>query len=341
MGKLDTLKKNRAALFDKVSKDFDNKGGFTKEEDDKRFWKLTLNKDGQGAAIIRFLPPIPENGDELPWVRLYKYGFKGPTGKWYIENALSTIGQKDPVGEYNSARWEEAQQMTGDAKKNAEEAVKNRKRRTEFISNIQVIKDPANPDNNGKVFLFRYGPQIHSMIEAKGKPETDELTGETPDAVHVYDAFNGSNLRLKAKKKDEKAKFPSYETSEFEATVGPLCDGDEDEMERVLDACYPLHPFIAPDQFKSYEDLQKQLNKALNLGDGASGSSSSAGSKPARTALEQLDDDTPTVPSEDKPVTKVTKVSKTKKAEPEPTLEVGGDNEDDDDPDFFKNLLND
>lgn len=333
MGALDKLKKNRSALFEKVSKDFESKGGGFEKEKDDRFWQPTRNKDGNGAAIIRFLPPVCD-GDELPWARVYSYAFKGPTGKWYIENALSTIGQKDPVGEYNHEKWEESLAMSGAQQKIAQDAVRNRKRKTTFISNILVIRDPGNPENEGKVFLYKYGPSIHGMIEAKAKPEKDEFSTEDPTPVYVYDAFEGANFRLKVKMKD---KYPNYEDSKFEDNITALCDGDEDEMERVLSSCHKLSEFTAPNQFKPYEELQKLLLKVLNITTG--GSSAASGGESAgtgRTALDEMDD----TPAQKAAVTKVG-ATKTppKKAEAVKVEEPAGGEEDE--TAFFRDLLKD
>jgi hypothetical protein len=337
MGALDKLKKNRSALFEKVSKDFESKGGNFEKKEDDRFWQPTRNKDGNGAAIIRFLPPVAE-GDELPWARLYSYAFKGPTGKWYIENALSTIGQKDPVGEYNHEKWEESLTVSGAQQKLAQDAVRNRKRKTTFISNILVVRDPAKPECEGKVFLYKYGTQIHGMIEAKGKPEKDEFATEDPVPVYVYDAFEGANFRLKVKMKD---KYPTYEDSKFEDNITALCDGDEEEMERVLSSAHQLNAFTAPDQFKSYEELQKLLVKVLNLSGASTASSGGESAGKGRSALESMDDDA-TPPAEDKPKAAVTKVAtktppkkvEAAKVEAEPSGE-------EDETAFFRDLLKD
>jgi hypothetical protein len=330
MGALDKLKKNRADLFNKVAADFEKKDGKFEKKEDDRFWQPTRDtKTGAGAAIIRFLPPVVD-GDELPWARLYSYAFKDKkTGKWYIENSLRTIGKPDPVGEYNHERWEESLALSGDEQKKAQDAVRDRKQKTTYISNILVVRDPAKPENEGKVFLYKYGPQIHGMIQAQAQPEKDEFAEEDPTPVFVYDAFEGKNFRLKVKMKD---KYPNYEDSKFEDKITALCDGDEDEMEAVLSKCHSLNAFLDPKEFKSYDDLKKQLHKALGLTGGtASGGSSSGGGK--KSALEQMDDDEPQ-PTR----TKVTSGA-TKKPKEEPKEEPAGGDDDGDDTDFFKKLL--
>lgn len=331
MGALDKLKKNRADLFNKVTKDFEQKDAKFEKKDDDRFWSLTRDqKTGAGAAIIRFLPPVVE-GDELPWVRLYSYAFKDKkTNKWYINNSLRTIGKPDPVGEYNHERWEESMALSGDEQKKAQDAVRDRKQKTTYISNILVIKDPAKPENEGKVFLYKYGPQIHGMIQAKAQPEKDEFETEEPTPIFVYDAFEGMNFRLKCKMKD---KYPNYEDSKFEDKITALCDGDEDEMEAVLEKCHGLQQFLDPKEFKSYEDLKKELHKALGLTGGASAGGSTGGAK-KKSALESMDDNgDEDVAPKAKPATKPG--AATKKVEK--VEETGSDG--DDDADFFKKLL--
>lgn len=146
MTTLSELRKSRASTFDKITKDIDSGGNQNSKKEDPRFWQMTPDKEGNGSAIIRWLPPV--GGDELPYVRVYSFGFKGPTGKWYINESPATIGLPDPVSEKNSADWATKDPVIQDE-------VRKRKRRTQFIANIVVIKDPANPDNNGKTFLFR------------------------------------------------------------------------------------------------------------------------------------------------------------------------------------------
>ena len=88
-----------SSAFEKVANPQSEQKSFT----DDRFWRLEGDKAGNGTATIRFLPRV--EGDELPWVRIFSHGFQGPTGKWYIENDLSTIKQKDPVGDLASRLW--------------------------------------------------------------------------------------------------------------------------------------------------------------------------------------------------------------------------------------------
>ena len=256
---LSQLRKNKTALRDKMIKDLDSGGRqFDKKEDD-RFWKLTRDKAGNGSAVIRILPPV--NGDELPWVRVYSYGFKGPSGKWYINESPSTIGQPDPVMAYNALCYARGDEGKADAKK--------RSRRTQFISNILVVKDPANPDNDGKVFLFKYGKKIHDMITSKSRPEFEDEV-----AFDVWDLDEGANLKLRIKTKDD---YPNYDSSDW-ASQSVLCDGDEEEMQSVIDKAHRLGEFHDPERFKSYEELEKEFNKAMNV-EGAVGTAADRATK--------------------------------------------------------------
>ena len=259
---LSQLRKNKTAMRDKIVKDLDSAGRQFKDED-KRFWKLSQDKAGNGSAVIRFLPPIH---DELPWVRVYSYGFQGPGGKWYINESPSTIGLPDPVMEYNGECYGRGEEGKKDAK--------TRSRRTQFISNIVVVKDPANPENEGKTFLYKYGKKIHEMITSKAKPEFED---ETP--VQVWDLDEGANLKLRIKIKD---KFPNYDSSEW-AAQSALFDGDDDQMQAAVDAAFKLSEFTDPSKFKSYEDLKKEFDRAMSMSSGTTAA--------AKATQEQESDD--------------------------------------------------
>jgi hypothetical protein len=214
---------------------------------DLRFWDVA--KTGPAQALIRFLPCVAE--EEVPWVKLYRYSFKVGTN-WYIENSPTTIGLKDPCTNFNAALW-----ATGN-----EALVKqcrNQARREVYISNILVLKDPANPANEGKVFLYRYGKKIMAMIKAQLQPEFE---GDEPK--NPFDFYTGSNFKLKVKIND--GGFPNYDASAFDAP-SPLFGGDDLKLTPVFEALYPLQPFIAPDQFKSFRALQERLALVLNRPD--------------------------------------------------------------------------
>ena len=210
---------------------------------DDRLWKLDVDKSGNGYAVIRFLPP--PNGEDLPFVKLYSHAFQG-TGGWYIENSLTTLGQKDPVSEYNSQLWNNGTDAGKDA-------ARKQKRKLTYISNIYVVKDPANPENEGKVFLYKYGKKIFDKLTAAMQPEfVDE------EAIDPFDFWQGANFKLKAK---NVAGYRNYDSSEF-TTQTPLLD-DDDALEALWKKEFSLAEFVATDQFKSYEDLKTRLNYVL------------------------------------------------------------------------------
>ena len=213
---------------------------------DDRLWKLDVDKSGNGYAVIRFLPP-PDKED-LPFVKLYSHAFQGPGG-WYIENSLTTLGQKDPVSEYNSELWNNGT----DAGK---ETARKQKRKLTYISNIYVVKDPANPENEGKGFLYKFGKKIFDKLTAAMQPEFED-----EEAIDPFDFWQGANFKLKAK---NVAGYRNYDSSEF-AAVTPLLD-DDDALEAIWKKQYSLEEFVAADQFKSYDDLKKRLESVLRVG---------------------------------------------------------------------------
>ena len=210
---------------------------------DDRIWKLDVDKSGNGYAVIRFLPA--PNGEDLPFVKLYSHAFQG-SGGWYIENSLTTLGQKDPVSELNSTLWNNGT----DAGK---ELARKQKRKLTYISNIYVVKDPANPENEGKVFLFKYGKKIFDKITEAMQPEFED---ETP--IDPFDFWQGANFKLKAK---NVAGYRNYDSSEF-GNPNPLLD-DDDAMEGIWKKQYSLAELVAADQFKSYDELKKRLDYVL------------------------------------------------------------------------------
>jgi len=219
-----------------------NKGGTGGA--DERLWKLEVDKAGNGYAIIRFLP-APE-GEELPWAKVWSHAFQGPGG-WYIENSLTTLGQKDPVSEYNRLLWNSG----NDADK---DLARKQKRKLSYISNIYVVKDPTNPHNEGKVFLYKFGKKIFDKITAAMQPEFEDES-----AIDPFDFWAGANFKLKAK---NVAGYRNYDSSEFAAT-GALLE-DDDALEALWKKQYSLSEFTSPDQFKTFDDLQKRLDQVLN-----------------------------------------------------------------------------
>jgi hypothetical protein len=217
----------------------------TASSGDDRLWKPEMDKTGNGFAVIRFLP-APE-GEDVPWAKMYSHGFQG-NGGWFIENSLTTLGQKDPVSEYNRTLWNSGNEKD-------KETVRKQKRKLSYYSNIYVVKDPANPANEGRVFLFKYGKKIFDKIMEAMQPEFED---ETP--INPFDFWQGANFKLKIVKKDG---YWNYDKSEFDR-VSPLLD-DDDALEAVWKKCYSLTAVTAPDQFKSYEELENRLNVVLGL----------------------------------------------------------------------------
>ena len=230
------------SLTAKLVKEVDKMNNSNSSEDE-RYWKLECDKAQNGYAVIRFLPA--PDGEDLPFAKLYSHAFQGPGG-WYIENNLSTIGQKDPVGELNSQLWNNGT----DAGK---EIARKQKRKLTYISNIYVVKDPANPQNESKVFLFKYGKKIFDKIMESMQPEYED---DTP--IEGFDFWKGANFKLKAK---NVAGYRNYDSSEF-ASVGPLLS-DDDAMEAVWKKEYSLAELVAPDKFKTYDELKKRLDYVL------------------------------------------------------------------------------
>ena len=227
-----------AKLVKEVEKVNNSSGG-----GDERLWKPELDKSGNGFAVIRFLP-APDK-EEIPWAKLYTHAFQGPGG-WYIENSLTTVGGKDPVSDYNRELWNSGNESDKDV-------VRKQKRKLSYYSNIYVVKDPTNPQNEGKVFLFKYGKKIFDKIMEAMQPEFED---ESP--INPFDFWQGANFKLKIVKKDG---FWNYDKSEFDS-VSPLLD-DDDALEAIWKKEYSLAAVTAADQFKSYEDLERRLKYVL------------------------------------------------------------------------------
>ena len=212
---------------------------------DDRIWKPVMDKTGNGFAIIRFLPA--PKGEELPWAKLWNHAFQGPTGQWYIENSLTTIGQNDPVSEHNSALWNSGVESD-------KEIARKQKRKLQYYSNIYVVKDSANPQNEGKVFLYRYGKKIFDKIMETMQPAFPD---ETP--VNPFDFWEGADFKLKLRKVDG---YWNYDKSEF-ADPSALSKKD-DELEEIWGKQYSLKEFTDNSNFKSYDELKKRLDVVLS-----------------------------------------------------------------------------
>ena len=234
---------------------------------DERLWKPNVDKAGNGYAVIRFLPA--PKGEELPWVRVWNHAFQGPTGQWYIENSLTTLNQKDPVSEYNSQLWNSGVESD-------KEIARKQKRKLQYYSNIYVVQDSANPENEGKVFLYRYGKKIFDKLMETMQPAFED---ETP--INPFDLWEGANFKLKIRKVDG---YWNYDKSEFDS-VTQLKSTDE-ELEAIWNAEHSLADFTAASNFKSYDELKTRLDAVL--------SGTVVATKTAAAMVEE--DETPFVP---------------------------------------------
>ena len=279
---------------------------------DERLWKPELDKTGNGYAVIRFLPAV--NGEDMPWAKIWNHAFQGPTGQWYIENSLTTIGQKDPVSEMNTSYWNSGLESD-------KEIARRQKRKLQYYSNIYVVSDSKHPENEGKVFLFRYGKKIFDKIMEAMQPAFDDEV-----AVNPFDFWEGANFKLKIRKVDG---YWNYDKSEFESSSA-LFDKD-DLIEEVWKKQYSLKEFNAPTNFKSYDELKTRLSLVL------------AGTTTVGSAVTFM---------EDEPVATATFVDT--KEEPAPTITVASSDpsitvtagnaqaeEDEDTMDYFQKLAND
>lgn len=283
---LSELRKNRGN-FDSLMKEVEKIANPTNEKrgDDDRFWKPSVDKAGNGQAVLRFLPAPP--GEELPWVRVYDHGFQGPTGKWYIENSLTTINKPDPLGELNSELWNSGIEAN-------KEIARKQKRRLSYISNVLVVRDPSNPENEGKVFLYKYGKKIFDKIKDVMQP-----TFEDEKPVNPFDLWEGANFKVKIRNVEG---YRNYDQSSFDS-VAPLFD-DDSELESTWRKEFKLQPFIARSEFKTYDELKAKLNRVLGLEGGVAKAAQTpwheeAEEKPAPQAKTLAPKSSPTVEEDD------------------------------------------
>ena len=218
---------------------------------DERFWQPEVDKAGNGMAVIRFLP-APE-GEDMPWVQVFSHSFQGPGG-WYIENSLTTLNQKDPVSEYNSVLWNSGVEAN-------KEIARKQKRKLTYISNILVVKDPSNPDNEGKVFLYKFGKKIFDKLNDIMNPEFED-----EQSVNPFDLWEGANFKLKIRNVEG---YRNYDKSEFDSQ-SPLFK-DDDKLEKTWKSQYSLAEFTSQGNFKSYDVLKARLDKVLGIQDTSEG----------------------------------------------------------------------
>jgi predicted DNA-binding antitoxin AbrB/MazE fold protein len=290
------LKKSRQSNFDKLVSEVSKLDAKQQQgqQEDNRFWYPEVDKSGNGYAVIRFLPA--PSGEDVPFVRVWDHGFQGPGG-WYIEKSLTTLGQKDPVSEYNSQLWNSGIESN-------KQQVRKQKRRLNFFSNILVVKDPANPANEGKVFLFKFGKKIFDKLNAAMNPEFED---EKP--LNPFDMWEGANFKIKIRNVEG---YRNYDKSEFDSPA-PISEDDK-ELEALWSKQYQLQEFVDLKNFKSYDELKAKLHKVLCL-DGSA-------PKPTSRAVDN-EEDTMAAPK------RPTKSAK----ELDQAFE-----EDDDNMDFFKKL---
>lgn len=243
---LSDLRKSRGG-FDKLVKEVERisapQSGNDKNDD--RFWTPDVDKAGNGYAVIRFLPP--SKGEEFPFVRVWKHAFQGPTGKWYIENSLTTIGKNDPVGELNQELWNSGVEAN-------KEVARKQKRKLEYIVNILVVSDSKRPENEGKVFLYKFGKKIWDKIKDVTEPQFED---EKP--INPFDFWEGANFKLKIRNVEG---YRNYDKSEFDKPSA--ISEDDADIERIWSNQHSLTDFHNARHFKSYDDLKKKLDTVLN-----------------------------------------------------------------------------
>ena len=299
MNTLAQLKSNRQSNLNDLTKKIEEMNSSPQQQQsnnsDDNLWKPAVGKDGNGYAVIRFLPP--PKGEEMPFVRVWNHGFQGPGG-WYIENSLTTLGEKDPVSELNTQLWN-----TG--REEDKGTARQQKRRLNFYSNIYVVKDPDNPQNEGKVFLYKYGKRIFDKLNDVMNPQFED---EKP--VNPFDFWEGANFRLKIRKVDG---YWNYDKTEFDSGT-PLAE--DDALEGIWEQQRSFHALVDPKNFKSYEELQARLNRVLNIQESPSA--------PKPTPVSAVQDDS--VPFD---------------VDPPSSIQPTSSSDDDDDLSFFKSLADD
>jgi len=270
------LKRNKNTL-EKFSKAIESLSEKNSGSDD-RFWQPDVDKAGNGMAIIRFLPAAEIDGEDgLPWVRIFSHGFQG-TGGWFIENCLTTLNEKCPACEHNSTLWNSGIESNKDI-------VRKQKRKLNYVSNILVISDPKNPENEGKVFLFKYGKKIFDKLHEAMNPAFEDET-----AINPFDFWEGANFKLKIRQVEG---YRNYDKSEFES-ASPLFGGNDDKLEALWKKEYSIKEIISPTNFKTYNKLKERLHSVISIVDSAEDSYEAPVAKaaPARKSV-TIEEDSP------------------------------------------------
>ena len=259
--------KKKSSSIDKLTKELGKLKGGTSSSKDDRFWQPEVDKAGNGYAVIRFLDaPFVDGEDSMPWVQVFNHGFQGPGG-WLIENCLTSINKQCPVCEHNSTLWNSGIEWNKDI-------VRKQKRKLTYIANVLVVKDAADPSNEGKVFLYKFGKKIFDKVQAMLEPEFEDET-----AVNPFNFWEGANLKLKIRKLEG---YRNYDKSEFDSP-SPVSE-DDAEIERLWKASHSLKGFLDPKEFMPYDEMKAKLNRVLGLAGAA---------KPTRTVEEDSGDDEP------------------------------------------------
>ena len=268
-----TLKKNSGAnSLLAIQGDLEKLTSKYENSNDERFWQPTVDKAGNGYAVIRFLPAP---GDEpAAFVRYFRHSFKGPTGVWYIENSLTSLGKDDPVGQYNTELWNTGLESN-------KKLASIQKRKLTFVSNIYIVTDQGNPDNEGKVFLFRYGKKIFDKLNEVMNPEFPD---EQP--MNPFDMWEGANLALKIRNVEG---YRNYDKSAFLAK-STLLDDDK-KLEAIWKSQHSLQEFLDPKNFKTYDVLKARLNLVLANPAKANLPSAGATELPSRSAAQDVKDE--------------------------------------------------
>lgn len=301
---LSELRKQRGG-FEQLQKEVEKlanpEKGSGNSNEDTRFWQPEVDQAGNGSAIIRFLPA--PKGEDIPWIREWSHGFKGPSGKWYIEKSLTTIGQADPVGDLNNSLW--ATGLESD-----KEIARSQKRKLLYIANVLIVSDPKHPENEGQVKLFKFGKKIFDKIKDVMNPEFED-----DEQINPFDFWEGANFKLKIRKVEG---YRNYDKSEF-AGKSAISD-DDDEIEAIWDKEHSLQEFLDPKNFKTYDELKKKLDMVL-------------GSAPGNT--KRADEEDP-FGVQASATSKKAEAKEEKKPEPKVSATVS-----DEDEDYFKSLADD
>jgi len=299
------LKKSSNSSFEKLNSKLQQMNTQGTKSGDDRYWKPDVDKAGNGYAVIRFLPSPA--GEDMPFVRLWDHGFQGPGG-WYIEKSLTTLGQDDPVSEFNTKLWNSGIEED-------KETARKQKRRLSYTANIFVVKDPSNPDNEGKVFLYKFGKKIFDKLNDSMNPEYEDEA-----AINPFDFWEGADFKLKIRNYEG---YRNYDKSEFDRP-STLLDMSDEELEAVWEKQHSLTEIVDPKNFKGYGELKAKLYKVLALDGGQH-----APNVTAETDDKEMDF-SPRFKERSAPSTA---------EDPSPSLASSDD--DDDSLDFFKSLAED